>query len=344
MPCTSACTSAGSGRRPSMTTVTAVPGTGGPPNRAKNNPDGSGIPTIPASRSSKQPTSSAGPKRFFTPRTMRSVECLSPSNDSTTSTRCSSTRGPAMPPSFVTCPTSSTGSPRSLASPVSATVTARVCVTPPGAPSASAVDIVWMESTISRSGCSSSRCPRIGAEVGLGREVQLVAQRAGALGPQAHLTRRLLARDVQHPGGRLRRHLQQQRRLPHARLTGQQHDRAGDEPAAEHAVQFGHPGRPGAGGVQRDVGDAPRGRGGRARGHPRARRESRRRSRRACPTSGTTGSAPPTGPSGARRPSSGRPCGCGWSLPGAGPGSRSGWPPAPAAVTSPARWKVSTTG
>ena len=54
-----------------MTTVTAVPGTGGPPNRAKNNPDGSGIPTIPASRSSKQPTSSAGPKRFFTPRTMR---------------------------------------------------------------------------------------------------------------------------------------------------------------------------------------------------------------------------------------------------------------------------------
>ena len=46
-----------------------------------------------------------------------------------------------------------------MASPVSATVTARVCVTPPGPPSASAVDIVWMESTISRSGRSSSRCP-----------------------------------------------------------------------------------------------------------------------------------------------------------------------------------------
>ena len=81
---------------------------------------------------------------------------------------------------------------------------------------------------------------------------------------------RLLAGDVQHPGGRLGRHLQQQRRLPHAGLTGQQHHRAGDESAAEHAVQFGHPGRPGPGGVQRDVGDAPRGRGGRARGHPRA--------------------------------------------------------------------------
>ena len=156
LPATSACTSAGSGRRPSITTVTAVPGTGGPPNRARNSPDGSAIPTMPSSRSSKQPTSSAGPKRFFTPRTIRSVECLSPSNDSTTSTRCSSTRGPAIEPSLVTCPTSTTGSPRSLASPVSATVTARTWVTPPGAPSAVSVDMVCTESTTSSRGATAS--------------------------------------------------------------------------------------------------------------------------------------------------------------------------------------------
>ena len=49
---------------------------------------------MPPSCISKQPTSSAAPNRFFSPRTSRSEECLSPSKCSTTSTRCSSTRGP----------------------------------------------------------------------------------------------------------------------------------------------------------------------------------------------------------------------------------------------------------
>ena len=172
---------------------------------------------------------------------------------------------PAMPPSFVTWPTSSTGSPRSLASAVSATVTARVWVTPPGEPSTVAVDMVWMESTTSRPGCSSSMCPSDRLEVGLGGEEQLVVHGAGALGAQPDLPGRLLAGDVEHTGAGsgLGGHLQQQRRLPDARLAGQQHDRAGDESAAEYPVELVDTGRPGARGVQLDVGDPP---GRRARG------------------------------------------------------------------------------
>jgi hypothetical protein len=45
-----------------------------------------------------------------------------------------------------------TGRPRSLASAVSATVTARTWVTPPGEPSASGVEIVCTESTTSSPG------------------------------------------------------------------------------------------------------------------------------------------------------------------------------------------------
>ena len=181
-----------------MTTVTAVPGTGGPPNRARKSPDGSGIPTMPSSRSSKQPTSSAGPKRFFTPRTMRSVECLSPSNDSTTSTRCSSTRGPAIEPSLVTCPTSTTGRPRSLARPGERDGDGAGLGDPAGRAvglrGGHRLDRVDDEQV----GAQLVEVPDDGAEVGLGGEVELVVHGSGALGAQPHLAGRLLAGDVQH--------------------------------------------------------------------------------------------------------------------------------------------------
>ena len=98
---TSACTSASSGRRPSIMTVTQVPGTGSVC-RDTNSPVGSVTSTMPVSTRSKQPTSSAGPNLFLVARTIRKPECRSPSNASTTSTRCSSIRGPAMAPSLVT--------------------------------------------------------------------------------------------------------------------------------------------------------------------------------------------------------------------------------------------------
>ncbi len=197
---------------------------------------------MPSSRSSKQPTSSAGPKRFFTPRTRRSVECRSPSKCSTTSTRCSSSRGPATAPSLVTWPTSSTGRSRSLASATSAPAIARTCVTPP----ARAVDRGRRDRL---HGVHDQQAGPHGVDVAeqrgqfaLGGQVELVVQVAGALGAQPHLARRLLAGDVQRrplrAGGPAVRDLQQQRRLADSRLAGQQHDGAGHDAAAEHPVQF----------------------------------------------------------------------------------------------------------
>ncbi len=120
----SACTSPISGRLPSSVTVTAVPDTGWG-RWSRKSPEGSATHSIPLSCSRKQPTSSAAPNRFFTPRTMRSADVRSPSKCSTTSTRCSSERGPAMAPSLVTWPTRSIATPDAFAAMVSAVVTAR---------------------------------------------------------------------------------------------------------------------------------------------------------------------------------------------------------------------------
>ena len=155
---TSACSSASSGRRPSMVTVMQVPGTGSAC-REVNSPDGSGTETMPCSAISKQPTSSAGPYRFLVARTSRNPECRSPSKLSTTSTRCSIIRGPAIAPSLVTCPTMITAMPRRLATRTSAPVTSRTWVTPPGEPSASAVPTVCTESSTISDGWTSSMCP-----------------------------------------------------------------------------------------------------------------------------------------------------------------------------------------
>ena len=92
---TSACTSASSGRRPSMVTVTQVPGTGawwleeqpgrvGDRRRCRRRTGRSSRPRRPG-RSGSSPRAPCG-----------SRELRSPSKCSTTSTRCSSTRGPAI--------------------------------------------------------------------------------------------------------------------------------------------------------------------------------------------------------------------------------------------------------
>ncbi len=108
---------------------------------------------------SKHPTSSDGPNRFFVARTIRNPECRSPSKASTTSTRCSSIRGPAIAPSLVTCPTSTTAMCRSFASRTSAPVTSRTWVTPPGAPSTSGCAIVCTESITRNDGSTASTWP-----------------------------------------------------------------------------------------------------------------------------------------------------------------------------------------
>ena len=62
---------------------------------------------------------------------------------------CSSTRGPAITPSRVTCPIRSTEVPVDLAWRTRLAVDSRSCVTAPGAASTFATDIVWIESITS---------------------------------------------------------------------------------------------------------------------------------------------------------------------------------------------------
>ena len=101
---------------------------------------------------SNRPSSLVEPKRCLTARSRRRAWWRSPSNDSTVSTTCSSTRGPASPPSLVTWPTRTTAMPRSLASRTSRWAHSRTCTTEPGAEPSSGSMTVWMESTTTRRG------------------------------------------------------------------------------------------------------------------------------------------------------------------------------------------------
>ena len=81
------------------------------------------------------------------------------------------------------------------------------------------------------------------AEVGLGGEVELVLDAAGAVGAHPHLGGGLLAGHVEHPVAQprgLRGDLEQQRGLADAGLAGEQDRRARDQAAAEHPVELGH--------------------------------------------------------------------------------------------------------
>jgi hypothetical protein len=139
--------------------VTQLPGTGAE-RRETNRCEGSGTPTTPPSPISKQPISSAGPNRFLVARTIRSVECRSPSKEMTTSTRCSSARGPAMAPSLVTWPTRIVVMFRLLATALSALATARTCVAPPSVPSTAGERTVCTLSSTSSEGFTSSTWDR----------------------------------------------------------------------------------------------------------------------------------------------------------------------------------------
>ena len=134
-----------------------MPGTGSAWRDVKS-PVGSRTLSIPVSLKSKQPTSSLAPKRFLIARIRRKREWRSPSNCRTTSTICSSKRGPAIEPSFVTCPTRSKVMSRSLQMRISAPATSRTWVTPPGEPSAVEEPIVCTESMMRSSGFTASIC------------------------------------------------------------------------------------------------------------------------------------------------------------------------------------------
>ena len=116
---------------------------------------------------------------------------------STVSTTCSSRRGPASVPSFVTWPTMTVGNARSLASCTSRCAPSRTCDTDPGAPGWSGSTTVWIESSASTAGldrvdvCEHVRQRRLRDHEQLGHE------RADALGAHPHLRARLLRGDEQ---------------------------------------------------------------------------------------------------------------------------------------------------
>src|SRR5205823_4447663 len=81
----------------------------------------------------------------------------SPSNCSTQSTRCSSTRGPATEPSLVTWPTRIVATPDSFATRNSRPAASRTWATDPGAEPSSEAYSVWTESITQTSGRSACR-------------------------------------------------------------------------------------------------------------------------------------------------------------------------------------------
>ncbi len=107
-----------------------------------------------------------------------------------------------------------------------------------------------------------------GGQVGLGGQIEVVVERADAVGAQPHLARRLLAGHIEGAvlgAGRLGGHVQQQGGLADAGFAREQDDRARHEAAAEHPVQLRHAGRAGGGLPAVDLADGQRGAGHPAR-------------------------------------------------------------------------------
>src|SRR6266540_4325839 len=222
---TSAWTSTASARRPRRGRAVADPGS---PSPARSRAQGS-ISWSPSLPISNQATSPSAPNRFLPPQSIRSPERGSPSKVRTTSTACSSVRGPATSPSFVTWPARRTAMPSVLASPTSASVQPRTCAGPPGTWPPAESRRLWMESTASRNGRSA-----------------LAASTSGPSSrPEGNLVPRLLTggKEAGEPGSRQVRHqLEEKGRLADAGLAGQQGDGRGNQATAKNPVDAGNAG------------------------------------------------------------------------------------------------------
>ncbi len=110
---------------------------------------------------------------------------------------CSSTRGPAMAPSLVTWPTSTTAMPWVFAKRTSWAAHSRNCETEPGADSSASVCSVCTESITTRPGrwCLDLLDDRIDRRFGQHRQIQ--PRQAKTLGAQVNLRQRFLAGHIQ---------------------------------------------------------------------------------------------------------------------------------------------------
>ena len=117
--------------------------------------------------------------------------------------RCTS--GPAIWPSLVTWPTSSTVAPFCLAKRISASRRPCSCDTVPGADSTTGDHRVWIESiTRHRRRAAFGEGGEDVRDIGLGREQDRRVGEAEALGPEPDLGDRLLAGDIDDAHGRAR--------------------------------------------------------------------------------------------------------------------------------------------
>ena len=134
---TNASTSMSTGRVPSSAQYTQEPGM---PRIRPESMIAEGFLTscMPLASMSNTPISLVDPKRFLTARRMRNALCASPSKYRTVSTKCSSTRGPAMLPSLVTWPMMNTAVLLCLAKRASAAAHSRTWLTLPDAEATSA--------------------------------------------------------------------------------------------------------------------------------------------------------------------------------------------------------------
>ncbi len=172
----------------------------------------------------------------------------SPSKLITTSTMCSSTRGPAIEPSLVTWPTSTSTVPRSLAIADQFERAAAHLRDRAGR----ALDLVGMHGLdrIDHQQRGRLHCSESGQDVAHRSRRRQPDRRIGQpqpLGAQPHLPRRFLAADIDRIAARARHvrgNLEQQGRLADAGIAAHQDRRAGHQPAAQRAVEFGKPAGP----------------------------------------------------------------------------------------------------
>jgi hypothetical protein len=188
------------------------------------------------------------PNRFLPPESIRSPERGSPSKVRTTSTACSSVRGPATSPSFVTWPARRTAMPSVLARPTSASVQPRTCAGPPATCPPAESRRLWMESTASRNG----RSARAASTSGPSSRPETNAIPRPDLQPmsaEGNLVTRLLTRgeEAGEPGSRQVRHqLEEKGRLADVSLFVRQDPWVGDRrdhvyTMSENAPQFRTP-------------------------------------------------------------------------------------------------------
>ena len=145
------------GRIPSSVTPMATPESSSP-SRLTSISEGLVTSRRPRCIISYMPISLVEPKRFLIARSSLYMCWRSPSNCSTASTMCSSTFGPAMVPSLLICPMSSTGTPLSLAYFSNEAAHSRTWLTLPAEDSRVSEAMVCMESTTSISGWTWSMC------------------------------------------------------------------------------------------------------------------------------------------------------------------------------------------